>query len=345
MTHERGRSSAQDVCSEHDHPSRRDFLGIATSCSAHLFLTLAAGTPLARRAFASAPRVQPLVQESWGRLERVAEGAWALVSTPLAEGLDARRTLCNGGIIAGRDGVVVVEGFASQVGARWLAEAAQELTGRWPTHVVLTHYHGDHSNGLPAYLAGGRPATFVTTGPTLERLAELGQDRETAAAATQALDAPGNVRVGDTAHELDLGGREVRVVPRSGHTRSDLSVELVDPRVVWCGDLVWNGMFPNYVDATPSRKSEHVRSFLAEPRGIFVPGHGSLADAAELEDYLDLLDHVEAAARAAYAAGAPVDQAAADYRPPGALGEWTLFSDRYYRVAFGAWERELGGGS
>ena len=60
---------------------------------------------------------------------------------------------------------------------------------------------------------------------------------------------------------------------------------------------------------------------------------------------MDRLDHVEAAARAAYAEGTPVDRAAADYRPPEALGEWTLFSDRYYRVAFGPWELELSGGS
>ena len=63
--------------------------------------------------------------------------------------------------------------------------------------------------------------------------------------------------------ELDLGGRRVRIVPRQGHTASDLTVEVGDPRVVFCGDLVWIGLFPNFVDATPSRQTAHVRALLA----------------------------------------------------------------------------------
>ena len=42
----------------------------------------------------------------WGRLERVADGVWTLISTPLAgdEASGAMRTFSNGGIVAGREG-------------------------------------------------------------------------------------------------------------------------------------------------------------------------------------------------------------------------------------------------
>jgi hypothetical protein len=110
---------------------------------------------------------------------------------------------------------------------------------------------------------------------------------------------------------------------------------------VWCGDLVWNGLFPNYVDATPSDLSRHVRALLEEPAERWVPGHGSLADREEVVAYLTLLDDVEAAARRAVEAGIPAADAARGYRPPAALGEWVLFGDRYYAVALDAWEREL----
>ena len=116
---------------------------------------------------------------------------------------------------------------------------------------------------------------------------------------------------------------------------------LEDPRIVWCGDLVWNGLFPNYVDATPSVLSRNVRALLAEPAERWVPGHGSLADRAAVVSYLALLDDVEAAARRATLAGIPASDAARGYRPPASLGEWVLFGDRYYAVALGAWEREL----
>lgn len=320
--------------------SRRAFLAAAGTCAAHLALALAAGTPAARRLFAAGPRRAVVALEPWGRIERLAEGAWALVSTPLAGGEQAMRTFSNGGIVAGRDGVLVVEGLATEEGAGWLAEKARELTGRGPDWVVLTHVHGDHSAGLSGY-EPARPL-YLSTAATRGELARRAAARGETSPAASILEGE-RVRLVDRSETtLDLGGRRVRIVPRSGHTRSDLAVVVDDPRLVWCGDLIWNGLFPNYVDATPSDLSRHVRELLAEPAEHWVPGHGDLADRAAVALYLALLDDVEAAARRALEAGTLAAEAARSYRPPEALGEWVLFSPRYYEVAFSAWERELG---
>ncbi|HET9581564.1 MAG TPA: MBL fold metallo-hydrolase [Gemmatimonadota bacterium] len=320
---------------------RRTFLAAAGSCAAHLVLTLGAGTATARRLFAAVPLGRVVGREPWGRLEKLAEGAWALVSTPLAGGEGATRTFSNGGIIAGREGVLVVEGFASEEGATWLAGAARELTGRWPTHVVLTHYHGDHSSGLAGYEGVGTPI-YVSTVATREDLETGSRERGTQSAAAAILAGERVRMIGQDTATIDLGGRVVRIVPRSGHTRSDLAVVVEDPRLVWCGDLVWNGLFPNYMDATPSDLSRHVRDLLEEPAESWVPGHGSLADRETVVGYLALLDDVEEVARRAIEAGRPAEEAASAYRPPAELGEWVLFSPGYYAVAFRAWERELG---
>lgn len=322
---------------------RRAFLAAVGSCAAHLAVTLAAGTRAARALFAAQPYGRVLRAEPWGRLEKLAEGAWALISTPLAGGVEAMRTFSNGGIIAGRESVLVVEGFASEAGARWLAAAARELTGRRPTHVVLTHVHGDHSGGLAGYKADGAEPLYVSTAATRADLVERSRKQGRAPTAAETLYGE-RVRLVESGGPvtLDLGDRKVRVDPRWGHTRSDLVVVLEDPRLVWCGDLVWNGFFPNYVDATPSELSRHVRALLEEPAEAWIPGHGSLADRASVGDCLALLDDVEAAARRAIEAGTPVAEAARAYRPRAKNGEWVLFSPEYYAVAFGAWERELG---
>ncbi|HKY61016.1 MAG TPA: MBL fold metallo-hydrolase [Gemmatimonadota bacterium] len=323
--------------------NRRTFLAAAGSCAGHLVLTLAAGTAASRRLFGAVARAPVVGREPWGRLEKLTEGAWALISTPLAGGDQAMRTFSNGGIVAGREGVLVIEGFASEEGARWLAEAARELTGRAPSHVVLTHVHGDHANGLAGYRAEGRTPTYVSTAVTRADLEGRSRKQGRASAAVETLYGDRVLLVEEGAPlAIDLGGRTVRIVPRSGHTRSDLVVVIEDPRLVWCGDLVWNGLFPNYVDATPSELSGHVRALLEEPAASWVPGHGSLADRASVVDYLTLLDDLEAAARRAIEAGTPVAEAARAYRPPVEIGEWVLFSPEYYSVAFGAWERELG---
>jgi glyoxylase-like metal-dependent hydrolase (beta-lactamase superfamily II) len=134
----------------------------------------------------------------------------------------------------------------------------------------------------------------------------------------------------------------VLVVPRDGHTDSDVSLELADPRVIFCGDLVWNRMFPNYVDAIPTRLSANVRLLRTLRATTYVPGHGPIADAAELDRYQALLDDVEAAARRALEAGKTAEEAGAAYRIPEGLGDWTLFNPAYFGRAIGAWMKELG---
>jgi len=273
-------------------------------------------------------------------LERVGDGLWALVSTPFED----RTTLCNGGIVAGTDGVLVVESFATPDGAAWMARQAEALTGRPPTHVALTHFHGDHTNGLEGFDVGAASPDVLTTNVTrdLVRDADAGRDAAPAAARVRMLD---GVTVVDPAREsvVELGGRSVRIVPREGHTPSDVTVEIDAPSVVWCGDLVWNRMFPNYRDAIPSRLSRDVRALVRSRETTYVPGHGPLADADDLARYIDVIDHVEAAARRAFERGIAAAEAAQTFALPAALGEWVMFSPRYYEVALRAWERELAG--
>lgn len=322
---------------------RREFVHRVGSCAAWAAAGLALAPASARRAFAARPRGRVVAREPWGRLEEVAEGAWALISTPLEDHPRAHLTVANGGIIAGRDGVVLVEGLVSEEGARWLAGAARELTGRPPDHVILTHHHGDHSSGLPAHGAGAGSDGLVlhTTTPTLETLrdgaASRGREPVTAgydAARLRLAEAAGTTR-------LDLGGRVLEIHGVSGHTHSDLFVVLEEPRITWCGDLVWNGLFPNYVHAIPTRLSESVRRIARDPSTTWVPGHGDLADRAAMDRFVTLIDDVEAAARRAHEAGQGPGEAAARYRPPAALGDWVLFSPGYYETAFEAWHREL----
>lgn len=302
---------------------------------AQLALWSAAAPGAARAMFRPRAPGRPIASEPWGRIERLSERVWALISTPLAGGDDAMRTFANGGIVAGTDGVLLVEGLASDAGARWLAETARELTGRPPTHVVLTHYHGDHSAGLGGYRRAESGPTFVTTDTTRSLVRGSGRPGVSQMLESSELIEPGKPRT------VDLGGARVVVTPRSGHTASDLTVAVEDPGIVFCGDLWWNGFFPNFRDTAPSQLSREVRTIARQSGGVIVPGHGAIPTPAEARDYVSLLDHIEEAARRAFEAGTPADAAARELKLPEALSKWVLFSDSYYRVALGAWEREL----
>lgn len=315
--------------------SRRRFVAASASCASYL---AAAGPLPSQRAllrWGGAGSRRTVAQTPFARIEELGDGVFAIVSTPLDGDYT---TVCNGGIVGGSSGTLIVEAFATPEGARWAAEQARALTGRWPTQVVVTHYHGDHSAGPAGYSEGDGSAPLLRA-TAVTRDVVMGSPGDEAAKAPWAdvVVVPEDGRV-----EIDLGSRVVAVVPRGGHTASDLSVEVDGGEgPVWCGDLVWNAMFPNYMDAVPSRLSRSVRALQAIPAGTFVPGHGPLADAEAMSRYVALIDSVEEAARNAWRRGINSEEAAASYQMPAELGEWLLFSPNYYQRAIRAWMDEL----
>lgn len=314
---------------------RREFIVRSGSCAAHLALASASMPALMRSAWGRSPLANVVAREPFGSLAKVSDGVWALVSTPLT---GDRTTLSNGGIIAGKNAVLAIEGFNQPAGAAWLAERARELTGKWPTHVALTHYHSDHANGVAGYLNASEHPTLRATARTRDLVVERNKpaDASRVAAVNDA------VTLSPTeASVLDLGGRVVRVIPRVGHTESDISLELDDPSIVFCGDLFWNAMFPNYVDAIPTKLAASVRALRRTRDTTYIPGHGPIGRAAEYDRYIAMLDEVERAAHKAYAAGQSAADAGAAFILPPSLGDWTLFNKSMYATAFNAWYREL----
>jgi glyoxylase-like metal-dependent hydrolase (beta-lactamase superfamily II) len=315
--------------------SRREFLGTTSSCAAHLALLSTVPGGWLKSAWATRPVGSVVAREPFGTLEKIADGVWALISNPLGGDMT---TVCNGGIIAGRNGVLAIEGFYKPEGAAWLAGKARELTGKWPTHVAVTHYHADHVNGVAGYVTPGDRPTIRATTMTRSLVTEKnGADASRANALKDVtaitMDAPSS---------LDLGGVTARFIPRHGHTASDVSIELDNPSIVFCGDLVWNAMVPNYVDAVPSRLSAAVRAMRRKQTTLYVPGHGALAREPEFDTYVMVIDEIEMAARAGRGAGKTAAEAAAGFKLPDSLGKWTLFSPQYFERAIGAWYKEMG---
>ena len=313
---------------------RREFLGQAGSCGAYMMLMASLAPRATHLAFQdSANQSEVVATEPWGQIVKVDDGVWALVSTPF----DSQdfTTVCNGGIVAGDRGVLAVEAFMKPEGARWLSEWAEKLTGRWPTDVFISHFHGDHASGHRGFSNEGKPPKIWTTVRTHQLyLAGQSEDSREPIANHQELD-------DREIKEIDLGNRQVVLTPRMGHTDSDLIVEVTDPHIVFTGDLVFNRMVPNYRDATPTMLNRAVEHLVDKGDATFVPGHGPIASNAELRTYLEFLQTMETSVRKCFEAGKSSDEAAKEFKLPKPFEDWIIFSPQVIPAAFAAWYRDF----
>jgi glyoxylase-like metal-dependent hydrolase (beta-lactamase superfamily II) len=317
------------------HHSRRRFIAEGLGAGACLLLTPTLGRAAINSFYSSETSgTKVLKTEPWAEVRELAEGVWAVVSTPFD---GQHNTFSNGGLIAGKEAVLAIEGFATISGASWLSDLSLHLTGKRPRHVVVTHYHGDHTSGLAGYQRGREDLEVIASSKTRATLI-----RNEAEHHPRKLLLPDRVPDFATGElKLDLGGRQVTVRELKGHTDSDLSIELQDPQITFGGDLLWRNIFPNFVDSTPSALTRSVQDLLSQPKRLCVPGHGGLGQASDFASYLNLLQDVERRAKAALEKGVELEAAGAAYKIPATLGEWRLLSPRYPTVAFRAWYREL----
>ena len=316
--------------------NRRTFISGCFGCSTHILGIANFAPSLIRNAFTQQVENEVVVKEKWGQLEKVADGAWSLISTPFTT--RDFTTVCNGGIIAGDKGVLAIESFMQPKGATWLAERAKELTGRWPTDIVSTHYHADHTAGHKGY--------FVNENEPRVWLTESTKDAAEKSFKNSRMEGNEfkNVSIIQTngENEIDLGNRKVKLVSRSGHTPSDVTIEVVDPKIVFCGDLFFNRIFPNYSDATPSKLIKYAKMIEQPADVIYVPGHGPVADQKAIKAYQKFLDYVEDYARKALKAGDTIKDATKQFKLPDDLSQWLVWSPENAKRAVTAWYRELG---
>ena len=107
---------------------------------------------------------------------------------------------------------------------------------------------------------------------------------------------------------------------------------------------VWNAMFPNFVDTVPPKMIASIKALTRTKQTVYVPGHGTLAHAADITRYLAMHEEVEKAARKAHAAGTSAEDAAKTFALPASVGDWALFnptSKIFYERAFSAWYKAI----
>src|SRR5262245_3089917 len=272
------------------------------------------------------------------QLVKVADGGYAAIARPggLASG--------NAGFVIGDDGVLIFDTFFTPAAIEELIGEIQKLTKLPIKYAVNSHYHLDHTGGNQVLVARGVPIIahdnvmiwqttknkrFLPATADLEKrkadaakqLADTPEDQKDKRAQLERtirrLDAMMTITLTNPTRtfksgtmELKLGKRKVILATFPGHTGGDVAAFVPDANVVFTGDLGWSKTLPNLVDATVNDWIPTLDTLLkAHPAAKFVPGHGNVAEAADLRDFHDYLDDLRARVRQGIADGLTVDQA------------------------------------
>ncbi|WP_330181705.1 MBL fold metallo-hydrolase [Nocardia sp. NBC_01503] len=211
----------------------------------------------------------------------------------------------NIGVIGGREAVLVVDTGIGPGNAGQVLNFAIEYAAGRQLYLTTTHFHPEHAFGAEVF-AGS--ATYLINraqaldlerkGPAyLEMFRGLG---DSVARRLEGVRLATPDIVYDSTHDLDLGGRRVRLrATGRGHSLGDQVVEIPDVEVLFTGDLVEAGQFaifpwfpPYDTDVSGIHWLAVMERLIAERPGIVVPGHGEVGDTrllGDVRDYLRLL--------------------------------------------------------
>ncbi|MGW7818237.1 MBL fold metallo-hydrolase [Streptomyces puniciscabiei] len=240
-----------------------------------------------------------------GQLSAVADNVYAFTQPDWGWGLN------NSGVVTSDEGVLLVDTCFTERRTTRLREEIAQVSGAPVRYVVNTHHHGDHTFGnyqFPDAAVIGHP--YCRDKIISEGLAvvpyfgtvEWGDIRI----------CPPTVLCEDRL-TVELGGLTAEVLPVApAHTLGDVVVWLPEQRVLFVGDIVFNGCTPVITDGSLSGIRTALQMLRALRPEVVVPGHGPLAGPEVFDAVDDYFDFVEDAARRGRARGLnPLDAARA----------------------------------
>jgi cyclase len=219
-----------------------------------------------------------------------------------------------GNVVAsiGEDGVLIIDDDYAEMVPAYEA-ALTDLVGADanPRFIINTHWHFDHVGGNLFW--ADRGAVVLAHSNVRERMSTRQEmkffDRVVEPSPVAALPV---ITYGDSL-ALHFNGDDIEVQHYgAAHTDGDSAVYFTSENVVHMGDLFFKDGFP-FVDLGSGGS---VAGYIAAAEAVLarvddatviVPGHGSLANKADLQRYRDMLVTTSAAVQARLAAGEAVD--------------------------------------
>ena len=236
-----------------------------------------------------------------GRLDEVSDGVFAWVQP------DGSWFINNCGALVGTDGVVSIDTCATERRMRGFLDAVGAVTSRPIRTLVNTHHHGDHTHGnslLPnATIIAFEQCRAEVIAGGINRYEQVwpGVDwgELTLNPPFVTFDDHLTVWVDRPSGALKV---ELHYIGGPAHTTNDIVAWIPDHRVLFSGDLVFNGGTPFVMMGSIAGSFAALERLRRFPAEVIVPGHGGVCDMAvldRLQAYYRFVHETAVAGRAA----------------------------------------------
>jgi glyoxylase-like metal-dependent hydrolase (beta-lactamase superfamily II) len=188
----------------------------------------------------------------------------------------------NAGFVVTGAGVVVFDALASPSLARLLLEKIRGITDEPVVRVIVSHYHADHIYGLQVFaaldadiLAPDGADEYLESDQARKQLEERRltlapwvDEHTRLVPPDQYLGEGTRFRLGDVEFTITLLG--------AAHSDGDLSLYIAPDRVLFSGDIVFNGLVPYLGNADTRHWLKVLERMDREQLAALVPGHGPM---------------------------------------------------------------------
>jgi glyoxylase-like metal-dependent hydrolase (beta-lactamase superfamily II) len=216
-------------------------------------------------------------------VRRVSEHVYYVEGTPGAA-TDNEGFISNAGFIVTGAGVVVFDALGTPALGELLLEKIRSITDQPVVRVIVSHYHADHIYGLQVFedldaeiLAPAGAEEYLDSDNARERLEERRFTLDPWVNENTRLVYPD--RYLDEGTRFQLGDVEfIITMIGAAHSDGDLTMYVAPDRVLFSGDVIFEGRVPFLGDANTRHWLKVLERMEKEKLVALVPGHGAVAN-------------------------------------------------------------------
>ncbi len=191
--------------------------------------------------------------------------------------------ISNAGAVVTPEGVVVIDALGTPSLAAMFLQRLRKVTRQPIVKVILTHYHADHIYGLQVFkelgaeiIAPSGAVDYLNSPTARERLEERRFSLDPWVNEKTRLVSP-DVYLKQS-QTFQLGGVTFRLsLLGAAHSDGDLTVFVEPDRVLFSGDIIFEGRVPYLGDADTKRWLETLKQMETGGVAALIPGHGPAA--------------------------------------------------------------------